>query len=692
MAECSSQMNELMNQETLSKYAFATAAGKFLKLIHTLSYKWLGQPCLPQNKDHQVNIMDMITRFGAEPDVKKILINKVHQNNISVDPLAKSSRQHRHKSTGRPKKHTEKNGRTLFNGQHIQRPQEKDKYYRTEALNVGTSILDEKVCNKLIAMLGPENWLTLRSNNMYNKYLNKVVHSILLSIQHQHNSLCHLVKAQSIQNSIDLKPLDKLMASSKSNSPFKSTSKQPFGNIFQISQDSQDEDTEEAEEASDTSDTSDDEENDVENIDLYNGLSLTVSERLCKQNNDKILRTVNFLMRCALRMGVRRDGNLIVQRKYIEPLKLFNLNDGNGYRCSHVHEHGECCNLMESEHATDIHSRQNHVYKIAYSPLSIGGINSFDTAAWEVVGTVKEWINECVQLEKHPDYFNDLLKSLNTISERIENNHCLASLPMLDRKQSRKKYGPTYSFKNGIFFMKTCTFIGYREFHQAREQGQYNDLVSIYTDVWFFEKRYNDQFRGDYDPSMIDRPEEYRYQNFILNKCCCHCGQQEHYHKKTCAVYGKTKQAFFNQVKCNRCDATFSLDEVKANIHDLSQLKCDCNCDDDCNSDNDCDNDCSGCASGCVGDGDGDMKRAPELYVIDIAKAIHSIQTPFFSSILDSQFNDTEHNFKRDYLTIHGIAYWFLALMGFFIEGRNPNQPKQGWHVMPFIIGKLQNE
>lgn len=587
-----------------------------------LTVKWLQSPCLPEDcTENTITVLSLINKFDVELDHDNIIEKTCHEN------FAGSSSPRNAPQADKKKLKII----SLPNNQTVPEVKLQERIIGIESIKYGTLSQEYQVLVKIKSLL------TLYLNHIFGEQkdlitgLIRTTESIQLVMEHIRQAICHLSHAKKLQN--ERKNTIKMM---KNIDP----------KIFDIDQMNQSTDNFTDE------DDLDNEDDDCNLIDLeelnktgsqsFGGVPTKLTNMFTHSNlrKDKQAALMKYLLDIAKMKELRIDGDQIMQRKKV--YQCFVLAEQGQLMCGHVDGDGHSCNCLELEHGFNISARTDHAFvcRTCYDKSM-----QYTTCAWESIGEIGEWIASLMDPDLNNDlFFNSLGNQISQLKNRLMLGVSGSYLPKLDRDKSAQKYGPAFSFKNGIWFMNTCTFMDYEDLKNELDDGSYHDLISLYKDEFFNYERYMKQLKGNYNPSLTDRSPRVRYQNYIKNNVCSACKRPQCYHKKQCS------NAHFNMVRCLDCGLTFDDDEHLAN----QTCKCSSN--------------------------------GPSFYKIDIAKATMDVKTPFFDSILDNQFNNPKKPFN-DYKTVEGILYWFYALMGFFINPRNKDHANYGWQIMTMIIG-----
>ena len=372
---------------------------------------------------------------------------------------------------------------------------------------------------------------------------------------------------------------------------------------------------------------------------FYTGSLLTVggvSFSMSEQNGAHPLELgLRFLYNDATLHRYRREGKELRECRLVPHQELCCDEQGR-ILCHH-------CGKPESQHSTgSVHTRATHAFKPSVVTKSS---QIFNTCSWERPFkncTIKDFVYSKIHTNTGA-LFSKTFRYRKMLAEEVANTVNEDSLPVLDRKKSEQRYGPAVSFQNGVFFTRTCVWFPYKKLQQEQADGRYLDLITHYVDVWFFYTRYMTallgrrlslpQIEDKYDPPddaedrCIPCGVEPEFENELPNLVCSACKKPKHLHSKSCRV------ADFSVLHCVHCDCPSE--------------ECEC-------GENAC------------------------FTIIDVAKGLGNVRTPFLSGILRDQFGKLP-----DFKSYLGIEYHFFVQGGVFIQPKNPSD----WAVIPGIIG-----
>ena len=356
---------------------------------------------------------------------------------------------------------------------------------------------------------------------------------------------------------------------------------------------------------------------------------------------------MNILLDAASRYQLRKEGAELRQRKMIYTFFL-EKNDNDELVCEH-------CRCTESQHPIhQVAARKDHAF---VPEVLIKGteknVNSFAWVKFEKdsllhqkapLSDIQGFVNYIINTS-HPMY-SVLVRLKDPFVKELINCTNESRLPSVQRQKSEDQYGPINAFKNGIFICMECKFFTYDEFETLQEQGLYKDMISHYSDEWFFIERYEKQIKGrPLCHSSLNRPAKFRFENFVPNLHCLNCGMHQFNHKKIC------KQPDFSVLKCKLCQGFCQYDNNSVSgvvpFENDNFKACVCS----------------------------KNKIEPNCYILDVPKGIEAVDTPFIDSVFDEQF--LEHDDYKQYL---GIYFWVFVLGGYFIL---PLNKSNSWEIIP---------
>ena len=350
--------------------------------------------------------------------------------------------------------------------------------------------------------------------------------------------------------------------------------------------------------------------------------------------------------------NLRKEGSELRQQKKIYPYSL--LQDKNGELVC------QQCGSAESHHPIfDVEARKDHAFYPEVCTY-VGAVKSVNTHAWVAIekdsilgqkipsSDIASFVNYIIN-SSHPLY-SLLARMKDSLIKELINCTNEARFPSVKRRNSDDKYGPINAFQNGIFICMECKFFTYDEFEGLKQMGAYKDAISHYSEDWFFIERYQKQIQGKPCCESVNRPSQFKFQNYVPNICCAKCGTHKFQHKSVC------KNPDFSVLKCTTCNGHCKVDGRAPDgvvPFENEMFK------------------------GCICSKQG---AQPQCYVIDVPKGIFDVDSPFIDSVFNEQFE--EHNDYKAYL---GIYFWVFVLGGFFIL---PLNKKTSWEVIPAIFGE----
>jgi hypothetical protein len=355
-----------------------------------------------------------------------------------------------------------------------------------------------------------------------------------------------------------------------------------------------------------------------------------ITEELDLSNQNRSLnKGFLYVLRQACFHQLRREENEVRKEKIV--FKMTPVLKSGELVCLH-------CGKTEREHPTEIKKRCSHVFEPKFD---VDPKVSFYTCAWERPEKnylISDWVRAMLSTDKAPYMCHETLNIRSILCREITEMVNEPSFPLIDRNKSEDIYGPAISFKNGIFFVKTCKFHSYVEIKQRREAGEYTHLVTHFIDEFFFYNKYMSQLMGPPVSPQNRRPEYTK-----PNLCCKHCGRPEYTHQKNCL------NPDFCQLRCVNCNKLIPQNGTNRDTRDNNNDVCVC--------------------------------EEPEDHLIEVSKGLLNVSTPFVDGLCRDQFGSLD-DFKQE----EGILYWLFAMGGHFLL---PKSQVTDWPVIPCVFGEV---